>query len=151
MQYKIKITYNTRFEQREMYLDEIFSNLSIAKKNIKSIADHYKMCYFPIEKNYKISFLEKQEILKSISHNSWFVGEMKYINKENKFIGNYEPVGVYEKAYGTDFVNLYHLLIKKDSGELYELETAWCGYHESLLKVEVVFINPTEEGLLIEI
>ena len=126
MKYKIKITYDTgnsfRKEEGKIdFLDLEFTDLEIAKDNLRRIKEHY-LAYMLIKNEWDIREKDrKREIIKAESQD-WYVsgrnGEWEYI------------------------INLFN-----NKGETVQEQVFWAGYFESLVCAEIV---SDDEGMKIE-
>ncbi len=145
--YNIKIEYRTgdSFGSEDMTeeIEGSWSNLEIAKENLNSIAEHYKM-HQDINNNYR-SKKSKYQWFEENKNKSWFVNKPKLFcissnnaidEKDKKRVGKdnweYRP---------DDYYAEYCLKLKCDNGEYMQISAFWCGYFEALYSAEIVIDN----------
>ncbi len=127
MNYKIKVVYQTgdtfRSHETEDVLDFSWSNIDIAKKNLKHINEHYKL-YMMIDKDWNLGREEQNVKILEASKKPWFY------NKEKQYWK-------------------YQIGLEKDDGTIEFISTSWCGYFESLWSAEIIIEEDKDNDMKI--
>lgn len=116
--YKIKINYdtgdsNSQSPNQETILETEWSNLDIAKENLKRIQEHYKYASgkaWPWSTSKHIIDSYNQ----SCQSKDWFVKEYPTVS----------------------------LILKMDNGKDWQIMAFWCGYFEKLNFIEIISEDP---------
>ena len=143
--YSIKISYSTgnSFGSHDEidFLDLTWSNLDIAKENLRAIKEHHDM-YNLIE-----GYSTRKNAYKHILDNSdreWFVNVQKlFCKSQNRAIDEKQKsmyVDDWEYRIDADFATNC-LKLKTDNGKLMQMSAFWCGYFEQLQEVEIVLLD----------
>ena len=114
---KIQIDYVTgdsfSHEDKTEEFDLVWSDMRIAKQNLKAIQEHYSL-YLLLNKNTDASEKQKAEALSKAKNKFWFV----------------------DNSYWE-----YSLNLKEDNGESVKIDVHWIGYFESLTSAEIILAN----------
>ena len=146
MEYKIRIDYCTgnSFGSEDMneYLDLYWSNIDIAKENLKRIKEHYEQYKECNSNSWNSKCRSNNEIFLSNKDEDWFVYVPKLVSKLN---GNAieekhkQKVGDGNWEYVPDQHFAEHcLMLKTDDGVEMRMSAFWCGYFETLYEVNIV-------------
>lgn len=148
MKYTIEISYRTggslHSEDATAYLELEWSDLNVAKANLKRIQEHYKM-YQELHsyRNPK----NNQEIFAENADKDWFVSKTKLGTfKDGKFDHVIEPRneqmwierGFEVKPVFDDFYSEQCLNLFTDSGNKMQLSAFWTGYFEQLYGAKII-------------
>lgn len=119
--YQIEISYSTgdsySTEDRERRIDFVWSDLEVAKENLRRIEEHYKM-YQETGRNYHMPF---KEIKRKYGKEDWFV-DITTIK------GPTDP----------EFIVNHSINLVKDDGEDFRYSVFWTGYFEHLYGASIV-------------
>ena len=121
--YQIEISYSTgdsfHTEDRERRIDFVWTDLEVAKENLRRIEEHYKM-YNQTSRNYHMPF---KEMKKQYGKEKWFVD----VSAEKG------------KAFSTpEFVAGYSLNLVDNDGNDFRYSAFWTGYFEHLYGASIV-------------
>jgi hypothetical protein len=145
-EYRIKIGYTTgdsfNSYDKEDYLDLKWSNLDVAKENLRSIKEHYEQ-YRDIT-GYRYP-KKTTDPLEDNKNKPWFVNVPKlYSKKTNNVISekSKDKVGEGNWEYRPDSYYAEHcMLLKTDIGTTMQISAFWCGMFESLNYAEIEICN----------
>lgn len=122
MNYKILYNYDTgdsvnQFPDRSGYVEIQWSNLEIAKENLKRIREHYNQY---IELNNIWTKKTDDEILNENQKNDWFVKLVKKNNTIDRYIAEHS------------------LILYGDDNTPFQFFAPWCGHFERLNYIEII-------------
>jgi len=158
MKYLIKYNYNTGNSYQidygiENVLELEWTNLEIAKKNLKRIEEHYKQ-YKELE---EWRGREKQEILKENQNKDWFVkiikdciyydnnGKKTYSCIDKSQIERYKNNKTVELGTFIDLTTAQNqIILYTDDNKKFQFWCPWCGYFEKLNYCKII-VKPIEE------
>jgi len=159
MKYKIKYVYktgnsfNTYTDEGELEID--WTDLSVAKQNLKRIKEHYD---FYKEINSYFSDKTDEELIEENKSKDWFYTEKRLIAYEEGKKEDYCVIDKKETKKWKDQGYIIDTIISKDSATNYlilytdenkpfQFWPQWCGYFETLISAEII---PDENDMKIE-